>query len=490
MTLAQRQDRLTAIKTHALCIGGRWTADDVTEWRDVVNPATEQIIARVPQADFVHVDRAVAAARRAFPGWRDLGAYRRAEILHEAERQITRRREAIARVITSEQGKPLNEALGEVDKLAKIFAFYAGEAVRILGSIVPNEQSGYVSLIEKEPIGVAAAIAPWNYPAELIGWKLGAGLAAGCTLVVKASKCTPLTAVGIFECLLEAGVPPGVVNLVTGDGRTGQTLVSHPDVDKIAFTGSTAVGESIFHTMGGVKSVSLELGGTCPLLVAPSADLGAAVKGATRRGFRNMGQVCIAINRIYVHRPLYGNFVEELIAAVRQLRIGDGLLDPTVDLGPVTTEAGLAKVEEHVRDALVKGARLGYGGRRPANHPVGHFYEPTVLADCTPEMLVMNAETFGPVVGVAPCDTLNEAIERANDSPFGLAAYAYARDIEEIFQLSRRLSFGSVAINNVDAGTINAPYGGRRKSGIGYEHGREGMEGYLLLKHVRIRHCG
>ena len=489
MTQSQRQERTTAAPEQAHYVDGAWTTD-TEEWRDIVNPATGQVIARMPVGAAEQVDRAVVAARRAFAAWRDLGAHRRAEILSDIGRRVSERRERIARAMTGEQGKPLNEALGEVDKLAKTFIYYAEEAVRILGQTVPSEDAGHVSLVEKEPIGVAAAIAPWNYPAELVGWKLGAGLAAGCTLVVKPSEWTPLTAIGIFECLHEAGVPRGVVNLVCGDGRTGQALVSHPGIDKIAFTGSQAVGEAIFRTMGGIKSVSLELGGTCPLIVAPSADLAAAVKGAARRGFRNMGQVCIAINRIYVHRPLYARFVEDLIAAVSRLRIGDGLVDPAADLGPMTNAAGIAKVEAHVQDALNKGARLGCGGKRPADRPLGHFYEPAVLADCTRDMLVMREETFGPVVGIAPVDTLDQAIEAANDSPYGLAAYAYARDIGEIFDLSRRLSFGSVAINNVDAGTINAPYGGRRKSGIGYEHGREGMEGYLVLKHVRIRHAG
>jgi len=489
MSKAQRQET-AAVPAKAHYIDGGWVADQGGAWREVVNPATGQTIAQMPIAGAAEVDRAVVAARRAFPAWRDLGAQRRADLLRAAGRLVAERRDAIGRAMTSEQGKPLNEAVGEVDKLAKTFAFYAEEAVRIHGSTIPNDEAGFASVVEKEPIGVAAAIAPWNYPAELIGWKLGAGLAAGCTLVVKPSEWTPLTAVGIFECLHDAGLPPGVANLIGGDGGTGQALVSHPDIDKIAFTGSQAVGEQIFRTMGGIKSVSLELGGTCPLIVAPSADLSAAVKGAARRGFRNMGQVCIAINRIYVHRPLYARFVEELVAAVRKLRIDDGLADPAADLGPMTNAEGLAKVEAHVRDALEKGAKLGCGGGRPADRPIGHFYEPTVLSDCTPEMLVMHAETFGPVVGVAPYDNLDEAIASANDSPYGLAAYAYARDVGEIFALSRRLSFGSVAINNVDAGTINAPYGGRRKSGIGYEHGREGLEGYLVLKHVRIRHGG
>ncbi|WP_284313957.1 aldehyde dehydrogenase family protein [Labrys miyagiensis] len=480
---------MTDVKRYPNFIDGQWTAEGVEHWLDVVNPATEEVIGAVARSDAAIVDHAVKAARKAFPAWRDLGAHRRADILRKAGERVSANRQSIGEAMTKEQGKPLNEALGEVDKLAKTFAYYAEEAVRVLGYTAPNEEPGHLSLVEKEPMGVAAAITPWNYPVELIGWKLGAGLAAGCTMVVKPSEWTPLSAIGVIKCLEEAGLPAGVVNLVNGDGpTTGQALVSHPDIDKIAFTGSLRVGEEIFRTMGGIKSVSLELGGNCPLLVAPSADLAAAVKGAVRRSFRNMGQVCIAINRIYVHRPLYETFVGEMIAAAGKLVIADGLATPTADLGPMTNAAGLAKVREHVADALAKGARLGCGGKRPGDKPVGHFYEPTVLADCTQDMLVMNSETFGPVVGISAYDTLDEAIALANDSQYGLAAYAYTRDAGEMFDLAKKLSFGSVAINNVDAGIINAPYGGRRKSGTGFEHGREGMEGYLQFKHVRIRH--
>jgi len=457
-------------------------------WIEVENPAREVVIGRVPRCGPAEVDRAVRAARRAFPAWRALTPHRRAEFLRAASSELARRRDEVARTVTAEMGKPLDEARGEVDKVVRTFFFYAEEAVRALGQTIPNDEPGFLSLVQREPIGVAAAIAPWNYPVELLGWKLGGGLAAGCTLVMKPSSKTPMSAVALCECLDAARLPPGVVNLLTGDSRMGEALITHPDVDKIAFTGSQEVGERIFRIMGGIKSVALELGGNCPLLVAPHANLAAAVKGAVRRSFRNMGQICVAINRVYVHRPLYAEFLDRVSRAAQALTIGDGLELPSADLGPMADAGGLAKTRQHIEDAIAKGARLVCGGRRPEGFQRGHFFQPTVLADCTPEMLVMSSETFGPVIGVSPFDSLEEAIRLANDSPMGLVAYGYSEDLGEVFTMSDQLAFGSVGINCVDAGIIGAPYGGRRKSGVGYEHGREGMEGYLVLKHVRVRH--
>ncbi len=475
-------------RSRSFFIGGVWNDDGADGSFTVSNPATERPLAELASAGEAVVDRAVKAARQAFPAWRDLGPYKRAALLRALAAEVDGRRDAIARVLTAEQGKPLDEARGEVSKVARTFEFYAAEAVRVLGQTIPNEDPGFLSLVEKEPIGVAAAIAPWNYPVELIGWKLGGALAAGCTLVVKPSEYTPLSAIALIECVEAAGFPAGVVNLVQGAAATGAALVSHPDVDKIAFTGSVSVGENIFRTMGGIKSVSLELGGNCPMVVGGSADVEAAVAGALRRGFRNMGQICIAVNRIYVHRSLYDRFLGLLAEGAGRLSIADGLQRPDADLGPMTNADGITKVERHVADARKKGARLLCGGGRPAGFESGYFFSPTVFGDCAPDTLVMSEETFGPVLGVAPFDTLDEAIALANAGPYGLAAYVYARDVGEIFALTRALCFGSVAVNNVDAGIMNAPYGGRKRSGIGYEHGREGMEGYLAIKHVRLRH--
>nr|WP_321984169.1 aldehyde dehydrogenase family protein [uncultured Lichenicoccus sp.] len=471
-------------------IDNLWSSEGAADWFTLSNPANGQAIARIAVANEGVVDRAVQAARRAFPAWRDLGPYKRADLLRELALIVDERRDGIARAVSREQGKPLDEARGEVSKVAHTFDYYAAEAVRVLGQTIPNEEQGFLSLIEKEPIGVAAAIAPWNYPVELIGWKLGGALAAGCTLVVKPSEYTPLSAVALLDCVVAAGFPPGVVNLVQGAGKSGAALVSHPGIDKIAFTGSASVGENIFRTMGGIKSVSLELGGNCPMVVASSADVDAAVKGAVRRGFRNMGQICIAVNRIYVHRSLHGSFVQKLADGAQKLTIADGLEHPGADLGPMTNADGIAKVERHVEDALGRGADLLCGGAPPDGMRQGHFYAPTVFDNCTPDMLVMSEETFGPVLGVSAFDSIDEVIGLANAGPNGLAAYVYARDVAEIFGLARALCFGSIAVNNVDAGIMNAPYGGRKQSGIGYEHGREGMDGYLAIKHVRLKHGG
>jgi succinate-semialdehyde dehydrogenase/glutarate-semialdehyde dehydrogenase len=352
----------------------------------------------------------------------------------------------------------------------------------------PNVQDGFLSVVEKEPIGVVAAVTPWNYPVELIGWKLAAALGAGCTIVVKPSEFSPSSAVRLFECLDRAGVPAGVANLVLGVVAPGQALVRHPLVDKVAFTGSAATGAAITRSTASAVPLSMELGGSCPLVVTASADLEEAVAGAVRRGFRNAGQICIAINRVYVHTDLYEEFVARVGKAVATLRVGDGLADPTVDMGPVTNPEILDKTAKHVADALERGARLVAGGSRLDHLAPGLFYAPTVVADVTPEMLLGHAETFGPVIGVTAFTDLDEAIALANGTEAGLAAYAYATDLAETFRLGRELDFGNVAVNNVDAGIMNAPYGGRKGSGYGYEHGREGLEGYLHLKHLRIRY--
>ncbi|GAA3042511.1 NAD-dependent succinate-semialdehyde dehydrogenase [Pseudonocardia yunnanensis] len=468
-------------------IDGRWEEGDGTAL-EVRDPATGDVVALVPDSTEQDVDRAVSAARRAWNSWRWVNPTVRAGYLHAAGDALAAAKVQVAAAITREMGKPIPEATGEVEKLAKTFHFYAEEATRITGATLPNEEDGFTSLVEKEPIGVVAAITPWNYPVELIGWKLCAALAAGCTIVVKPSEYTPSAAIEVFRCLEAVELPAGVANLVTGAGATGRALVAHPAISKVAFTGSAATGEAIFKTVSGVKPLSMELGGNCPLIVTARADIDQAVAGALRRSFRNAGQICIAINRAYVHADLYEEFVQRLAKAAEGLVVGDGLREDDVDVGPVTNVEILERCERHVADARSKGARVLVGGARPGDRPVGNYYLPTVLADCTQDMQVMHEETFGPVIGVSPYDDLESAIELANSTPAGLAAYVYSEDLSEVFALGRRLDFGSVAVNNVDAGTINAPYGGRKGSGFGYEHGREGMEGYLQMKHVRVRH--
>lgn len=478
--------------THCeMYIDGRFTHDDIVQWIDVVNPATGRVVARAPDAGQATVDAAVDAASRAFTQWRRVNPFERSRLLHAIADCIAEDEREIALAITTEMGKPLAEAQGEARKLAKAFHYYAEEAVRIFGETIPNEEDGFASIVEKEPVGVVGAIAPWNYPVELIGWKLAASLAAGCTIVVKPSEYTPSSAQAVFACVHRAGVPAGVANLVMGARDTGRLLVGHPAIDKVAFTGSGAAGEDIYRTVRGITGLSLELGGSCPLIVTAQADLELAVAGTLRRAFRNAGQICISINRAYVEDRVYRDFVERLAERAKRLVVADGIENEHADVGPMATPAGLDKVLRHVDDAHRRGARILCGGARPdamATTDVGLFYAPTVIADCTPEMLVMHEETFGPVIGVSPYRTLDEAIDAANSTPAGLAAYAYTENLKETFALSRGLDFGNVAINHVDAGIMNAPYGGRKQSGTGYEHGREGMEGYLHLKHVRVRH--
>jgi succinate-semialdehyde dehydrogenase / glutarate-semialdehyde dehydrogenase len=478
---------MTVIRECMQYVDGQVSNDGVGEFIDVFNPAIGRVVARVPEAGEVVVERAVEAARRAWPGWRRTNPFERARLLHGIATAIEGDERAIATTITEEMGKPLVEALGEVRKLAKAFHYYAEEAVRVFGATIPNEEDGFTSIVEREPIGVVAAIAPWNYPVELIGWKLAAALAAGCTIIVKPSEYTPSSAVALFRCVHAAGVPAGVANLITGSRETGKLLVGHRDIDKVAFTGSQAAGEDIYRTVSGITSFSLELGGNCPIVVTKHANIERAVNGALRRGFRNAGQICIAINRAYVHESVYAPFVDMLASRAASLVVADGLANERADVGPMATRAGIAKVERHVADARERGARVLSGGGRK-DGTAGLFYDPTVLADCTPEMLVMHEETFGPVVGITPFATLDEAIALANGTPAGLAAYAYTDDLHETFELGRALDFGSVAVNNVDAGILNAPYGGRKQSGIGYEHGHEGLEGYLHLKHLRVYH--
>ena len=463
-------------------INGAWRAG--AETFVVVNPATREDLARVAQSTADDVASAVEAADAAFASWRHTTPLQRADLLHRIASIVDRRESELALAITQEMGKTLAESHGEVHKLAQAFRFYAEEAVRVLGEIVPNDSLDVTSLVSYEPVGVVAAISPWNYPLELIGWKLCAALAAGATIVVKPSEHSTLSAGLLFECVHEAGTPVGVANLVCGRG-IGAHLVAHPLVCKIAFTGSTATGNSIAKSVHHAIPLSMELGGTCPMIVTEHANVAQAAAGAARRGFRNAGQICIAVNRIYVHRRHYEEFLTLLATAVDKLRVGDGS-QPDVDMGPLANEKSQSKAQTHIDDAIARGARVLTTSRSVPD--TGFFVVPTVLGDCTPEMLVMCEETFGPVVGVTPFESLDEAIELANRRDSGLAAYAYTENLREAHQLSARLDFGNVAINNPDPGIMNAPYGGRKGSGFGYEHGAEGLHGYLQIKHTRIHH--
>lgn len=471
-----------------MLINGQWI-EGAGERIEVFNPARGTVVGTVPHATSSEVDMALNAARTAFSTWSRQPPVARARLLKRAAEIIADQTDNLARLMTSEQGKPVREAAGEISKLADTFEFYAAEATRVFGEIIPNDENAFQSLVLREPIGVVAAISPWNYPAELIGWKLAAGLAAGCTFVAKPPALTPLTPLAIAACLTEAGLPAGAVNMITGGGATvGQHMIESPVPDKIAFTGSSQVGLRIQQASTTIKRMSLELGGNCPMIVTETANLADAVKGAVRRSFRNCGQICIAINRIYVARNIYDAFLAKLQKAADMLVVDDGLQNPAADLGALCSREPLEKTKEHIADALSNGARLVCGGSAPAALHLknGYFFRPTVLADCTHAMKVMTEETFGPLVGIAAFDKNEEAVRLANDTPYGLASYVYTKNLDETRYFMRYLDYGNVAINNVDAGIINAPYGGWKQSGVGLEHGREGLLEYLNVKHVRI----
>lgn len=474
-----------------MLIDGQWVNGSDGQLLKVVNPATEEIFATVPKASADDVGLAVRAANEAFPAWSTLTPFKRGEYLRKASTLIADSAAEIARLMVQEQGKPFKEAEGEVLKGAEILRYYAEEGERINGRIIANADKNTESRVIYQPMGVAVAISPWNYPIELLAWKLGGALASGCTVVCKLPSETPLSPLAFLHKFLEAGIPDGVVNALTGSGSViGPILLKNPLVKKVAFTGSTAVGKDVLSVCAQtLKKVSLELGGSLPMIVCQDCDLDAAVAGATRRSFRNMGQICIAVNRIYVDRAIYDTFLEKFVAATERLTIGNGLKG-NVDLGPMCTKNGLATVRRHIEDGVGKGARLLCGGKRPEGleGEKGYFFAPTILADVSHDMLVMQEETFGPLVGVMPFDSIEDAIRLANDTIYGLAAIVYTNSLSLANRLSIAINAGNVAINNPDAGVINAPYGGWKDSGFGHEHGPEGLYEYLYTKHVRVRY--
>ena len=463
-------------------IGASWV-DGAGAAIDVVDPCTGETCASIREAGQELVDQAVASARQAFGAWRQTTEFERRALLRQLAGLVRRDLEPLAQDITREMGKPIGESRGEVSKLADAFEYYAEEAVRVYGRTIPNEARNVTSIVRYEPIGVVAAISPWNYPLELIGWKLAASLAAGCTMVLKPSEYTPSSAVRLFGLLAEAGLPSGVANLVLGAGTTGGQLTSHPGIDKVAFTGSGRTGAAITRGLAHALPVSMELGGSCPQIVTATANIDDAVAGCLRRGFRNAGQICIAINRVYVARAVHAEFVEKLAAAVGGLSVGPGTEDP--DVGPVTNAEIQDRFLDHIADARDNGGTVVVGGT--AIDRPGTWVQPAVVDNVNDQCLIATEETFGPVVGVTAFDDNDEAVELANGTPAGLAAYLYATDVSEIFEMGHRLDFGNVAVNNPDAGIMNAPYGGRKGSGHGYEHGPEGLHAYLNIKHMRIR---
>ena len=474
-----------------MLIDGCWVNAVNGEVLEVVNPATEEIMGSVPKAGVIDVEAAIDATNNSFSAWASKSPMQRGELLRKASELVFERSSQIAALMTEEQGKPFLEAQGEVKKGAEILRYYAEEGERVYGRIIANADTDIESRVVYQPIGPAAAISPWNYPVELLAWKVGGALAAGCTIVAKLPSETPLSPLAFLKCLVDAGIPAGVVNGITGPGSViGRILTQSPKIKKIAFTGSTEVGRQVLaNSIDTFKKVSLELGGSLPMIVCNDCDLDAAVAGAVRRSFRNMGQICIAINRIYVDEQVYESFLEKFAQAISKLTIGNGSLD-SYDLGPMCTSGGLKKVKLHIEDALSKGSSLCCGGKTPVGKcfEKGYYYEPTVLRDVNHSMLVMTEETFGPVVGVMPFKSLDEAINLANDTPYGLAAIVFTESLSTANRFAKEINAGNIAINNVDAGVMNAPYGGWKDSGFGHEHGPEGLYEYLNIKHIRVRY--
>lgn len=470
------------LRTHCL-IDGQWVGADSSKTFPVTNPATGEVFASVPDMGAAETARAIAAAERAWTGWRGKIAKERAAVLRRWYELILNHTDDLARILTAEQGKPLGEARNEIVYAAGFVEWFAEEARRAYGETIPSPVADKRLLAIRQPIGVCAAITPWNFPAAMITRKIAPALAAGCTVVVKPAEQTPLTALALAELAVQAGFPPGVVNLVTGDPATiGGELTSSPQVRKLSFTGSTEVGRLLMAQCAAtVKKVSLELGGNAPFIVFGDADLDAAVEGALLSKYRNSGQTCVCTNRFLIHDSIYDAFAERLAAKVRTLKVGNGM-DEGVVQGPLIDVSAVAKVEHHIADALDKGARVLIGGER---HELGgQFFLPTVLAEVTPEMLCTREETFGPVAPLLRFGSEEEAVAIANATEYGLAAYFYTRDLARAFRVGEALEYGMVGVNTGMLSYDVAPFGGVKQSGIGREGSRHGIDEYLELKYL------
>jgi succinate-semialdehyde dehydrogenase/glutarate-semialdehyde dehydrogenase len=452
---------------------------------EVIDPANGELVGTVPAMGAAETRRAIEGANAAWPAWRGRTAKERTTVLRRWYELILSNADDLALILTTEQGKPFAEAKGEIAYAASFIEWFAEEGKRVYGDTIPTPAADKRIVVTKEPVGVCAAITPWNFPAAMITRKVGPALAAGCPIVVKPAEATPFTALALAVLAERAGLPSGVFSVVTGDPKAiGGELSSNPIVRKLSFTGSTPVGRLLMAQCAQtVKKVSLELGGNAPFIVFDDADLDAAVEGAVASKYRNSGQTCVCTNRFYVHERVYDAFVEKLSAAVVQLKVGRGT-EPGVTQGPLINEAAVLKVESHIEDALAGGARVVAGGRR---HALGYgFFEPTVLADVTSEMKISTEETFGPLAAVFKFSSDAEVIHYANDTEFGLAAYFYSRDIARVWRVSEALEYGMVGINTGLISNEVAPFGGLKQSGIGREGSHYGIDDYVVIKYLCI----
>jgi succinate-semialdehyde dehydrogenase/glutarate-semialdehyde dehydrogenase len=464
-------------------VGGAWCDADDGQTIAVINPANGETVASVPHMGAGETKRAIDAANAAWPAWRKLPAKERAAILRKWNDLMLENADDLALLMTLEQGKPLAEAKGEVAYAASYFEWFGEEAKRVAGETLASPWPDKRIVVTKEPIGVCAAITPWNFPAAMITRKVAPALAAGCPIVLKPAELTPLSALALAVLAERAGVPKGVFSVVIGDSKAiGGEMTGNPLVRKLSFTGSTAVGRLLMEQCAPtVKKISLELGGNAPFIVFDDADLDAAVEGAIASKFRNAGQTCVCANRLYVQDGVYDEFARKLAVAVGKLKVGDGR-EEGVTQGPLIEEKAVRKIEQHIEDAQAKGAKLLLGGKR---HALGHsFFEPTVLTDVTSDMLVAREETFGPLAPLFRFKTEDEVIAMANDTEFGLASYFYARDIGRVWRVAEAIESGMVGVNTGIISTEVAPFGGVKQSGLGREGSTYGMDDYLVVKYI------
>ncbi len=482
-------DRITQIHPELHINGEDRPASDGARF-PLHSPATGEPIGSVPRATLTDLDAAVDAAHNAFRTWSVLTAYDREKIIRKATAHVRTQADRIGRLMALEQGKPFHQSRSEIGGACDTIDYYAAEGLRIEGWTNPTEDRGYRSWVNWQPVGVCGLITPWNYPVSLLSWKLGPALASGCTVVVKPTTVTPLSPLAFCQALTTGGLPPGVVNGITGPGAVlGEALVRHPKVARIAMTGSSDTGKRILTLAAPfLKKVSLELGGQCPAIVAADADVALAARTIAYKAFRNCGQSCSSVNRVYVHASVHDALVAGLRTAAEAMTFGDGLTDPAVDLGPMATREGLETVREHVADALAQGAGLITGGSAPEGPEFarGHFYRPTVLIRCTHSMRVMREETFGPVVAVAAFDDLEDAVARANDSVYGLVSYLFTQDYTTTVRVGEALQAGTVCVNHGAVNTNYGPYAGWKDSGYGLELSRRAIFEYLKPKHMKV----
>lgn len=471
-----------------LYINGEWKNAYSNETMDVINPATGEVIAQVASGGSRETKEAIAAADAAFQEWKNTTAFDRAQYMKKVSELMRERAEDLAKTITMEMGKPINEARREVNSAINYNDWFLEEAKRVYGETVPASHQDKHLMVLREPVGVTAAITPWNFPLSMITRKISPAIAAGCTVIIKPAPATPLSAIKLFECFHDAGLPAGVVNLVIGPAEEiGSELTKSPIVRKLTFTGSTAVGKKLLRDSADtVKKVSMELGGHAPFIVFRDADLDLAVNSAVMTKFVNNGQTCICTNRIYVEESIAEEFGEKFAAKAKALRVGNGL-NEEVQVGPLISEQSLKKVESHVQDALAHNGKLLCGGKRYESEGLnGYFYEPTVINYANEEMKIATEETFGPVAPIFSFSSEEEVIEKANQTNYGLAAYCFTKDLGKAFRMMKALEYGIVGINDPAPIVVQAPFGGYKESGIGREGGRSGILEYVEEKFVSI----